>query len=464
LEVLNISSTTNTLRIEGNAGDAIQGDGWIYNRNIVDSGTTYHRYTHGEAILEVNADIDQSAITGIFDIDHQDLYGTSGFTLEAPGGFQLGSSVASAGDLNGDGFEDLIVGATKADEDGVSGVGKAYVLFGHGNTWDGRIDIDTYLDGNNGFEVSGLVLGDYLGESVSSGDINGDGLSDLVLGARYSDSGGAANAGEVYVIYGKTDGWNTEFDLDTLDGSNGFRLTGTTADDQYGYKVYVAGDINGDGFDDILTSGTGSNQYDLIFGDNRGWDASASLDALTDGTRGVAIPGLGTDDEFGFREIKHKLGDINGDGYDDLLLSANMYDGTAGTDSGIAYVVFGQASGWDASLDLSTLNGSNGFIIEGVSGDDRLGHGGVGAGDINGDGIEDIFIGSIYENNNGYNNNGAAYVIFGQTSGWGSSFDLTSLDGSNGMKFEGLAEDWAYLGMLMSGAGDVNGDGFDDLA
>ena len=190
-------------------------------------------------------------LTSPFDLSLLD--GTNGFTLAGiDAGDRSGTSVSSAGDVNGDGYDDLIIGAYRADPNGDSGAGETYVVYGGAVApgTDGVLDLST-LDGTNGFALTGIDAGDNSGRSVSSaGDLNGDGYDDLIIGALYADPNGD-NSGETYVVYGGA-GENGVLDLSTLDGSNGFTLTGIDAGDLSGTSVSSAGDVNGDGYDDLI--------------------------------------------------------------------------------------------------------------------------------------------------------------------------------------------------------------------
>jgi len=391
------------------------------------------------------------------------LDGSDGFQISGEAAGDLaGRSVSSAGDVNGDGFDDLIVGAYEADPNG-SASGAAYVVFGKAGGFGATLDLST-LNGTTGFQISGAAEGDLAGTSVSSaGDVNGDGFDDLIVGAYGADPNGT-NSGAAYVVFGKAGGFGATLDLSTLNGTTGFQISGAAAGDYAGWSVSSAGDVNGDGFDDLIVgayradpNGSNSGAAYVVFGTAGGFAATLDLSTLN-GTTGFQISGAAEGDLAG--TSVSSAGDVNGDGFDDLIVGALAADPN-GSASGAAYVVFGKAGGFGATLDLSTLDGATGFQISGEVASDQAGFSVSSAGDVNGDGFDDLIVGAPAADPNG-STSGAAYVVFGTESFFPAEIDLAALDGRNGFEISGEAED-DLAGISVSAAGDVNGDGFDDL-
>lgn len=319
-----------------------------------------------------------------------------------------------------------------------------------------------------GFRVSG------------AGDLNGDGLADLVV-SSYGDYG----RGATYLVLGKS----TPFPADLLladvvnsNGTKGFIIRGTEDSDFLGREVSAAGDINGDGFDDLLIATRGGDGIDnlkqntgevyVVFGSASFGQAGAFAQGLDlssiDGQNGFRIIGSEAQDYAGSSVAS--AGDINFDGFDDIIIGAYAAEGpiSANSSQGAAYVLFGKQSGFPTEVELSSLesgNGSAGFVIFGRGSYSTLGNSVSGAGDVNGDGFADIIIGAKITGANERSASGESYVIFGKGTAFSpiiNAQDIVDGNGSLGFAISG-AEGNARAGSSVAGAGDVNGDGFADL-
>ena len=399
-------------------------------------------------------------------INLSSLDGSNGFVLNGiDAGDASGISVGAAGDVNGDGIDDIIVGANAPN---TNNPGEAYVIFGSDSGFPASIELSS-LDGSNGFTILGSNSGDQAGIAVSSaGDINGDGIDDVIIGASTADPNGD-KSGKSYVIFGRADGFDASIELSSLDGSNGFALSGVSEGDYSGGSVSAAGDINGDGFDDIIIGARFANpgpggEYGgpsylgeayVVFGSDSSFPAQINLADLN-GSDGFVIMHPTAYDGLG--SSVSGAGDINGDGFDDIIIgAAGIATSKYGPLTSATYVVFGSAEGFSASLDLTSLDGSNGFVVPSSS--DAFGSSVSAAGDVNGDGLDDIIIGA---SGSRFVNTETSYVIFGSTDGFPSSITLYTLDPADGFVIDGLRSA-DYAGSSVSAAGDVNGDGFDDL-
>ena len=312
------------------------------------------------------------------------------------------------------------------------------------------------------------------GESVSGGaDINGDGFDDLIIGEPgYKDANNTYFAGSAYVVYGKESGFDPNILVMDLNGQNGFKIDGNLGvRAEFGRSVSNAGDINADGLDDFIIGAPNEDKAYVIFGIKAATNPDISVKDIK-GTNGFVIESQnGSSDNLGFSTST--LGDFNGDGIDDFIVGAyqdeGLFEATGDPNidlnynNGAAYIIYGKNSGFDASLNVNNLDGSNGFALYGINKGDQIGYSVSGGGDINGDGFDDAIIGAPNDNGvNASNKEGASYIIFGNENGIQPEISLADLDGSNGFRIVGaMARN--YSGFSVSNAGDVNGDGFSDI-
>ncbi len=369
-----------------------------------------------------------------------------------------GRDVAAAGDVNGDGLKDFIIGSHDLGTAG-TGSGVSYVVFGKSLNFPGAQFLD--LNGNNGFRIEGVAAGDHSGWSVSgAGDVNGDGYDDLIVGAYGAEPNGPYS-GSSYVVFGKGTAFASALFLSSLNGSNGFRIDGRNAGDYSGHVVSRAGDVNGDGFGDVVVgapftnaNGAGSGSVYVVFGKAKTFAPVLKLSNLN-GNNGFRINGRSAGDKFGFSAAA--AGDFNNDGFDDVIIGApSELPGTLSA-TGFAYVMFGKASGFNASMNASSLTGSKGFRMKGVDDQGQLGNEVAAAGDVNGDGFDDVIVSAHLATAFG-----EAYVVFGKSGTIASPFQLSAVNGSNAFRLDGATANKRF-GISVSGAGDVNGDGFAEI-
>lgn len=399
------------------------------------------------------------------------LDGTTGFAISSSAGGGLGSfgfSVSSAGDINNDGFSDVVVSSPQSDSVNGTATGSSFVVYGDDAGFSGDVDV-LGLDGSNGFRIDGVASSDAAGHSVSGiGDINGDGIDDLFVGALHVDTVNGAGSGASYVVFGSDAGFSDRLDLGSLNGTNGFAVLGASVGGESGTAVASAGDFNNDGIDDLIIGAPGvdvltgvdvGNAY-LVFGNDTGFGAAIDLSTL-DGTDGFAI----TTSEYGDNEFARigtsvsSAGDVNGDGIGDITIGApETVDGVERS-AGRSYVLFGTRSGFESEFELRDLDGSNGFIIN-HSEYGRSGRSVSVAGDLNADGVDDLIIGAPDTGLGGVGGVGKVNVLFGSTDGFAPMINIDAVDGTNGVRWFGSGGE---TGFAVSGVGDLNGDGFDDV-
>ena len=440
----------------------------------------------------------------------------------AGGSSYSGRDIDFIGDFNGDGFDDLIIGQYRGSISGLSPsyTGNAWIVFGH-DIKPGAEQAKTDLaPGNGHIGFTSSVRYDYTGYSVEGvGDLNGDGYGDVAIGA-YSQDYGGSSAGAVYLVYGDPAMKPGEYNLDAMAGM----IFGTASSNYLGYASGAPGDIDADGYDDMLLpqpraridGKSYAGKVHVVYGgsDKIVFESADSYPALTGeetydyvGYYSQSTVGGGDFDGDGYADILvgapyarpdgayyagkawlvyggptqlagdnpltptsdaywvgettytymgtafHGVGDVTGDGYEDFALCGRGFNSY----SGRCYTYEGGADRLEGEMSLA----SAAFTITGATSSEYLGYYGVGSGDLTGDGHPEMFTGSYYHQANGNYGAGAVSVYIGGALPEEGAENIGAKDA--GAHVTGKARYQYFGSSVNTHAGDFNNDGYDDM-
>ena len=402
-----------------------------------------------------------------------------------------GSAVHAGGDYNGDGIADLALSAPNADPvvDGqtLTNAGEVYVFYGHPTAFDANLSVQALRNGEAaGFIVVGDSANRFIGESISSVDLTGDGIDDLIIGAPRAGELGIPTPGNpspqqsqqglIYVVFGQREPLTANFNLVNLltaDNSNSGRgvfIVGGVLQGRNGASLASAGDFNGDGRDDLLI---GTDLLDngfnargrsyVIYGrpSADAWPAALLLAEVRNGLAaedaGIMIVSRLAEDHTGIAVAP--AGDVNNDGMTDILIGSDLADLPDASQAGYVALIGGRT---DRADDIDLRDPAPGGVVSRIFGaaNDALGSSLASIGDFNGDGLADYAIGAEAADDRA----GRVYILYGRAAGnlWSlttfmadliAAGDAAVLTGSPGER----------LGGAITAAGDVNGDGLADL-
>ena len=407
--IVSATDSHHLLRIFGDNNDALELLG-VWNR-VRSPVAGYSRYISGDAKVDVE---DTVGVTFGNHLSLANLNGVNGIHI-------AGANVqpSSAGDVNGDGFDDLLLGAPTTIRS--SEPGSAYVIFGSAGGIPTHIDLE-HLRARQGVKLTGLKAEHDTGMNVSIvGDVNHDGFDDFAVAAATLDlQGGGIVTMRSYIVLGHGGSFPTTFAMDRVDGANGYIVDGIPIDEFIGgsLPVSAAGDFNGDGFEDFalgvptaFNSGGMSGSAFVVFGAAAPYDKSVDIRVMGP-TETWRING-----PHNFAGVGNKLasGDINGDGFDDVVM------GSQGNTNEPVYVVFGKAAGFDDDLSVASLNGSNGFALTGAHSGSN-----IAIADLNGDGFDDVVMQSMTLNDT------SVRVVFGHGGAFAGTVSTNALGGVSG--------------------------------
>lgn len=406
-----------------------------------------------------------ATVVGRVYIFYGDISGSSGnlstadaiFDAEVTTNQYLGYSLAAA-DLDGNGVDELLITASEYS----SYRGVVYILFG-GTTYSGTISLSGISPSSAtvpGVRLAGTNASERVRNVANAGDINNDGYEDILIGQQKNTNGTTYGGyGSVSIVYGSSTFTTSDFTSSsyTLASVADVLITGVNGTDELEF-VAAAGDLDNDTYDDFMI---GSVKYSsskgivyLVYGSNSlsGTYTASSISSASFASSSSYYSGRAM-----------SAGDFNGDTYGDLIFGS--YSGTGGSTgttakTGTALIFNGSSSRFSGAYTLNSTSAT--AFIRGTSASDAFGYSVAGVGDINKDGYDDALIGA-YGRDQGYTNNGAAYLIYGSSSGITGTINASVIGSTtSGVTFTGAGTSY-YAGETVAATGDIDSDGYDDF-
>lgn len=440
----------------------INGDGLDELFIAIENGSANQRNASGSNLVIFGKDFSENTNL-VFSVGDEEF--TPSLRLDGTQTFGVyARTVASSGDIDGDGLGDLLISNDLKDLVGVRNGGVVFAVSGGQVSQAGKAELELRPSQADGIRrIFGNREESRLGKKIDTiGDFDGDGFDDIVI----SEGRGT----KAHIIFGSEGFFKRSLDqsINRLDKSGLVVISGKNYNESI--SVSSAGDFNGDGFSDVLIgyprrdrgNYSSSGELYVLFGAGRD-DFSQGQVILNDQNQSSFLKILGPPSSTAGFDIA-SIGDVNGDGRDDVAISARV-DAGSFAGSGRVFVVFGQdPRSIRTEIDLANLKTSEGFVVTRRFDDGGLGSDIAGLGDVNGDGRDDFIVGVEFADLFQARNAGQAAVIFGrpQEIEFGEEISISSLRPTDGFIINGF-ESEGTLGDSVGGGGDVNGDGINDI-